>query len=381
MHSPHSRLEIAVVAPSRRILGGQAIQAERLLDSWRDDPDVRAWLVPINPELPRLVRPLGRVKYVRTILTQLAYWPLLFRELRRADVVHVFSASYSSFLLAPLPAVLVAWILGKPIVLNYHSGEAPDHLRRSAIARAVLRRVDANVVPSAFLERVFTGFELHAEVVSNTVDVDQFAFRAREPLGPRLVSTRNLESLYNVECTLRAFQRVQQQFPDATLTLVGAGSRRSALMQLAEELGLSHVHFVGAVRPQDIWRCYADADIYVQTPDIDNMPLSILEAFASGCPVVSTDAGGVPAIVTDRTNGLLVPCGDAEAAAHCVIELLESPELARAIASNARAACDAYRWSTVRPSWLAVYRRVAKRGALGEPRDYDAASAIGSADP
>src|SRR6478672_6288944 len=94
MYSSRPRLEIAIVAPSRRILGGQAIQAERLLASWRDDPDVRAWLVPINPDLPRLVRPLGRVKYVRTALTQLTYWPLLIREMRRADVVHVFSASY-----------------------------------------------------------------------------------------------------------------------------------------------------------------------------------------------------------------------------------------------------------------------------------------------
>src|SRR4030095_380230 len=100
-----------------------------------------------------------RIKYVRTIATQLWYWPLLLRELRRANVVHAFAASYTSFLLAPLPAVLVARLLGKPVVLNYHSGEAPDHLRRSAIARFVLRRlVDVNVVPSPFLGDVFRSF-------------------------------------------------------------------------------------------------------------------------------------------------------------------------------------------------------------------------------
>ncbi len=59
-----------------------------------------------------------------------------------------------------------------------------------------------------------------------------------------------------------------------------------------------------------MWRYYADADIYLQTPNIDNMPASILEAFASGCAVVSTNAGGVGAILTNEVHGLLVPCDD-----------------------------------------------------------------------
>ncbi len=67
-------------------------------------------------------------RYVRTVTRQLTYWPLLFKALRDADVVHVFSASYLSFLLAPLPALVVARMLGKPVVMNYRSGEAADHL-------------------------------------------------------------------------------------------------------------------------------------------------------------------------------------------------------------------------------------------------------------
>src|SRR6185312_2328260 len=154
----HQRLKIAIVAPSMAILGGQAVQAARLLDSWRGDPDIEAWLVPINPTPPAVLRRAAGVKFVRTAITQLSYWPSLLAQLRHADIVHVFSASYWSFLLAPLPAVVVARVFGKPVVMNYRSGEAPDHLKRSAIARAVLRHVDRNVVPSAFLRDVFDGF-------------------------------------------------------------------------------------------------------------------------------------------------------------------------------------------------------------------------------
>jgi glycosyltransferase involved in cell wall biosynthesis len=353
-----SPLRVAMVAPTLRILGGQAVQADRLLKAWAGDEDVAAWLVPINPVPPGPLRHLLKVKFARTVATQLSYWPLLVRELRRADVVHVFSASYFSFLLAPLPAVLVARLLGKPVVLNYRSGEAPDHLRRSAIARQVLRRVDVNVVPSAFLQGVFDTFDIAAQVIPNIVDLDLFAFRPRTPLRPNLLCTRNFEPLYNVACTVRAFARVQARYPDATLTLVGDGSQAEPLRRLVAERNLRNVEFVGAVRPADIWRYYAAADIYVQTPDIDNMPTSVLEAFASGCAVVSTGAGGVPAILTDGVHGRLVPCDDDAAVAERVIELIEQPELAARLTAQARESCERYRWSVVRAQWLALYARV-----------------------
>lgn len=355
-----SPLNVAIVAPTLRILGGQAVQADRLLKAWEGDPEVHAWLVPVNPVPPRPLRWLTQVKFARTLATQLTYWPLLLRELRRADVVHVFSASYFSFLLASLPAVVIARLLGKPVVMNYRSGEAPDHLERSAIARATLQRVAINVVPSRFLREVFARFGIHAEVIPNIVDLDRFAFRQRMPLRPRVLCTRNFEPLYNVGCVLRTFAVVQARYPDATLTLVGSGSQEAALRRLAAELQLRNVTFAGAVSPATIWGYYAEADIYVQTPDIDNMPTSVLEAFASGCAVVSTGAGGVPAILTDGVHGLLVPCGDYLAAAERVHRLLDNPDLSRQLTIQARESCERYRWSAVRELWLSLYHSMVK---------------------
>jgi L-malate glycosyltransferase len=369
MNTPsHRQLRVAVVAPSMGILGGQAVQADRLIRAWQEDPDVRAWLVSINPAPPGPLGHATRVKYLRTVVTQLTYWPSLVAQLRHADVVHVFSASYFSFLLAPLPAVLVARALGKPVLMNYRSGEAPDHLERSAIARATLRAVDANAVPSAFLHDVFASFGIASEIIPNIVDLDRFAFRARNPLRPHVLSTRNFEGLYNVACTLRAFRLVQDHHADARLTLVGAGSHDAALRQLAAELHLRNVTFAGRVAPADIWRYYADADIYLQTPDIDNMPSSVLEAYASGCAVVSTNAGGVPAICEHEVQGLLVPCDDHEAAGRAVLRLLAEPGLAARLTTTAREGCSAYRWSVVRSRWVALYRSLVQPAALPAPR-------------
>lgn len=372
--SPHpraqataSRMNVAIVAPSLEILGGQAVQAQRLLDAWSDDPDVRAWLVPINPHPPGPLRPLMRVKFVRTVLTQLIYWPTLLRELPRADVVHVFSASYFSFLLAPLPAILIARALGRPVLMNYRSGEAPDHLRRSPVARRALRAVPGNVVPSRFLKEVFAQHQIEARVIPNIIDRQRFKFRRRDPLRPHLLSTRNFEPLYNLQCTLRAFARIQAAYPEATLTLVGGGSEEAILRRLTSELQLRNVWFVGRVAPEAIARYYAEADIYLQTPNIDNMPSSVLEAYASGLPVVSTEAGGVPAILTDGVHGLLAPLDDDRKVAAQVLRLLREPALAQSIVRSAYDFTEALTWDRVRGLWIGVYRNLLERTPTNAP--------------
>jgi glycosyltransferase involved in cell wall biosynthesis len=359
------RLRVAMVAPSLRILGGQAVQADRLLRAWQDDRDVEAWLVPVNPLPPRPLRFALDIKYVRTIVNELIYIPLLFRELARADVVHVFSASYASYLLAPLPAMLIGRLLGKPVILNYRSGEAPDHLRRSAMARRTIAQVDRNIVPSQFLVDVFRQFGIEASVIPNIVDLDRFRFRERVPLRPRLVSTRNFDELYNVACTIRAFRLVQDRWPDASLTLVGGGAQEPALRALVVDLGLRNVVFVGRVTPDLITGYYADNDIYVQTPNIDNMPTSVLEAFASGLPVVSTEAGGVPAILTHGEHGLLAPLDDHETLASHILRLLDDAPYADRLIRAAHARVQTCTWANVREQWLEAYRSVLRVPSRG----------------
>lgn len=362
-------VRVAIVVASLRIVGGHSVQAQRLLEAWKGDPAVEPWVVPIDPVPRAPFDRLLRIKVLRTVITQVLYWPSLFRQLRRADVVHVFSASYLSFLLAPVPAVIVARLLGKPIVLNYHSGEAPDHLRRSAVARFVMRHlVDANVVPSNFLRDVLAGFHISADVVHNTIDRRQFTYRPRDPLRPKLLCTRNFDALYNMGCVLRAFGAIQAQYPDATLTLVGSGAQDAVLRAQTAALRLRNVTFVGRVAPSNMHRHYDEADIYVQSPSIDNMPLSVLEAAASGTPLVSTNVGGVPSMVSDGMDGLLVDDDDSDALARAVLRLLADPPFARALAESAHRRLAAYDWPVVREGWLRAYHGVRSRSRAVAPQ-------------
>lgn len=350
-----SPLRLCVVAPSLGILGGQSVNAQRLIERLVEDPDIEVSFLPHDPTLPGPVQHLKRVKYLRTLATFAAYLVSL-RRLRRYDVVHVFSASYWSFLLAPAPAVLVGRAFGKRVILNYRSGEAADHLAHWRSAVPLLRRASTLVVPSGYLVDVFARFGLAATPIFNFVNVDAIPHRERGPVRPVFLANRNFVAHYNVDCVLRAFRLIQERWPDAELIVAGDGPERDALQALARELGLRNTTFVGQVDPSRMFGLYDRADVYLNAPNLDNMPNSIIEAFAAGLPVVTTNAGGIPYIVTDGVNGLLSPCGDAEALAANALRLLDDGALARRISTRARADVEShYTWSAVHTAWRQVY--------------------------
>jgi L-malate glycosyltransferase len=350
-----ARLRLCVVAPSLGILGGQSVNAQRLIARLAEDPDLEISFLPHDAALPGPFRYLKRIKYLRTLATFVAYIVSL-RRLRHQDVVHVFSASYWSFLLAPAPAVLLGRAFGKRVILNYRSGEAADHLTKSRTAVRLLRRASLLVVPSGYLVDVFARFGLAATPVYNFVNTDAIPYRKRGPVRPLFLANRNFAIHYNVACVLRAFRLIQDRWPNAELIVAGDGPERAALHALARQLGLANTTFVGQVTPEAMFGLYDSADVYLNAPDLDNMPNSVIEAFAAGLPVVTTDAGGIPYIVTHGVNGLMSPCDDAEALAANALRLLEDASLARRLSARGREDVEArYTWPAVHGAWRRVY--------------------------
>lgn len=349
-------IKICVVVASPDIIGGHSVQASRLVRGLSAEPGIEVQSLWINPRLPRPLRRLQRIKYVRTLATLAAYILTLITGLWSVDVVHVFSASYWSFLLGPAPALIVARLYRKPVVLNYHSGEAADHLARwRRIAIPILNIASVIVVPSRFLVEIFAKFNLRAIAIPNTVDLDSFRFRRRDPLEATLLCNRNLEANYDVSSALKAFALVQKEIPCIRLVIAGDGSQAVRLRGLAAGLGLRNVDFLGAVDPLQMPAVYEAADIFVNSSVVDCMPLSILEAFACGLPVVTTCAGGIPYIVRNGENGLLVEPGNHLELAQAVLAVLRDADLAGGLVEQARRDCNQYTWEAVRPNWLAAY--------------------------
>ena len=361
-----SRLRVAVVAPSLRYVGGQSVQADLLLRHWDGDADLEASFIPVDPEFPLGLRWTARIPRLRTLVRTPVYLARLWRGLRDVEIAHIFSASYSSFLLAPVPAWLVARMRGKKVLINYHSGEARDHLRSSGFARSVLERADRLITPSGYLVDVFREFGLHAEPVPNMADLAQFRYRERRPLRPHLICSRGFHPYYCVDHVVEAFAEVQRVFPEAVLDLVGRGSREPEIRRLVSELKLSGVNFCGVVNRNEIGKYYDRADIFINASRLDNMPVSVLEAFASGTPVVTTAPEGMTYLVEHGRTGLLSKPGDPKELAANVVAVLENPQLAEHLAANALRELRRYGWDSVREEWLRVYRGLVPRQVLVE---------------
>jgi len=349
------RIRVALVAPSLRYVGGQAVQADLLMRNWREDPDVDARFVAVDPRFPLGLGWAERVPLLRTVIREPLYAWKLWRALREVDVAHIFSASYTSFLLAPLPAWLVARMRGKKTLINYRSGEARDHLQRSRVARRALAGTDRLIVPSGYLVEVFREFGLKAEIVPNIIDLSQFQYRPRRPVRPHLVCTRGFHPYYGIDVVVRAFAEVQRSYPEAQLDLVGGGALEESIRELVNQLKVPHVNFLGVASRQEIGKFYDRADIFVNASILDNMPVSVLEAFAAGTPVVTTEPEGMKYIVTHDRTGLLSKPGDASALAQNILRVLREPELAARLAQNAYEESSRYRWAAVREQWLNVY--------------------------
>ena len=355
---------VCIVGPMPPPSGGMANQCEQLQRLLREEGVSVSFVRTNAPYWPRWV---GGVPVLRAGFRLLPYLGLLWRGVGRAEVVHLFANSGWAWHLLAAPAIVIARLRRVPVIVNYRGGQADSFF--STAPRHVqwlLRLAALRVTPSAFLVRVFARHGLQAEIIPNIIDLSRFTPASRPAPGdaPHLIVTRNLEPIYDIPTALRAFAQVRQARPGARLTVAGSGPELVALQALATQLDVADaVQFSGRIANASIGALYASADLMLNPSTADNMPISILEALASGVPVVSTDVGGIPDLVTHERTALLVPVGDAPALAAAALRVLDDPALAQRLREAGCASVARYAWPQVRAQWLEAYRRAARAAA------------------
>ena len=267
-----------MVAPSIRIMGGQAVVAKQLMDDFeREGIDVA--FLPINPKPPGILAFAENVKFLRTVVVSFFRMLSLIIRVPKYDIIHIFSASYLSFLITQAPAIFIARMYRKKIVLNYHSGQADDHIRRwRRTVTLFFNMCDRIVVQTQYLVNVFQSHGFEAQAIPNVAETSAFPFVERTEFRPKILVPRMLDPIYNVGCSIRAFEIVKREFPQAELTLLGDGPDEQPLRELVQQLGLQDVNFVGRVSRDKIADTFADHDICMNSSDIDNMPVSFIRS-------------------------------------------------------------------------------------------------------
>jgi glycosyltransferase involved in cell wall biosynthesis len=278
-----------------------------------------------------------------------------------AAYVEVFSGS--AFVWAEIVCRVLS-ALGRPYILALHGGNLPVFARRRhARVQRLLDSAAAVTAPSRYLLEAMRRYREDVVLLPNALDVCAYRFRVRKPAGPRLVWVRSFHQMYNPQLAIQTLRLLVPRFPGIRLTMAGPDKGDGSLQAtraLAEREGLAgHVTFAGTVHRDEIPFLLDDADIFVNTTNVDNTPVSLLEAMAAGLCVISTDVGGIPYLVEDRRHALLVPPGDAGRLASATSEVLEDDLLAGRLSANGRALVEPFDWSVILPQWHELFTAAA----------------------
>ncbi len=356
-------LRVALVGPMPPPAGGMANQTLQLAELLRTaQADVR--LVQTNaPYWPNWV---GGIPGFRAMFRLAPYVLSLWQAAGASDLMHVMANSGWSWHLFAAPAIWLGRFRRVPVVVNYRGGQAAEFLSRSAwLVRCTLARTAHLVVPSGFLQEVFGRSGMTAQVVPNVVDLQRFYPENRSvSAAPHLVVARNLETIYDNQTALQAFVVVHRRYPASRLTIAGTGPEAPRLRELVRKLGIEdNVTFAGRLERLEMATLLRSCTVSINPSLVDNAPNSVLEALASGVPVVSTRVGGVPFIVRDGVTALLVPPSDPASMATAVLRLLDDPALAAALSQAGLVEAKRYAWEEVAPVLADAYLCAIRRRA------------------
>lgn len=255
-------------------------------------------------------------------------------------------------------------LLRKPYILTLHGGRLPDFSRRwPRSMRYVLARAKAVTVPSGYLLREMTAYRADMVMIPNPLDVAAYPFSIRSRPRPRLVWLRAFHETYNPSLAVTVLALLAPDLPEVMLTMVGPdrgdGSLQRA-MAAAARLGVAHrLRVIDGVPKEKVGEVLSDADVFVNTTNVDNTPVSVMEAMACGLCVVSTNVGGIPDLLDDGRDGILVPPADARALADGILRILRDPALATRLSGNGRRKAELFDWAVLLPTWERVLQAAA----------------------
>lgn len=280
---------------------------------------------------------------------------LLFIKGREYDVFHIHASSNRGFFPAII-GVSVGVLLRKRTVLTYHGGGVAEFLqRRAKLVRFFLTKTNVNIVLSGFVGSVYDKYYIPYVIIPNIVELQNDVYKRRKEIKPRIISIRSLTDTYNVICTLRAFQKVLNHYPDAHLLIVGDGPQRKELEEFVKENAIQNVVFVGRVNNSEIYDFLNQSDIMVSSSRFDNMPVSVLEGFNAGLLVVVSKVGGVPYMVRDGENGLLFSSDNDEEMAAKIIWALGHQDQTLQMIEVGHQDVNHYSWNSIKESLFQAY--------------------------
>ncbi|WP_442786994.1 glycosyltransferase family 4 protein [Flavobacterium suncheonense] len=275
---------------------------------------------------------------------------------RKADYVLIDTYSTSAFWYAFAVSQLCR-VLTKKYIPILHGGNLPYRLKQNPLlCSMIFGYAHQNIAPSHYLLHAFekAGFT-NVSFIPNSIVISQYPFKERKDIKPKLLWVRAFAALYNPKMAVDVLVALQRNYPDTELCMVGPDKDGSleATRQYALQQGVA-VTFTGQLSKADWTALAAEYDIFINTTNFDNTPVSVMEAMALGLPVVSTNVGGIPYLLEDGKDALLVNANDVSGMVSAIDALLTTSELAHTLSLQGRQKALNWDWESVKKLWIAL---------------------------
>ncbi|WCO02549.1 glycosyltransferase family 4 protein [Psychroserpens ponticola] len=236
-----------------------------------------------------------------------------------------------------------------------HGGNLTSRLSRSPkLSRLIFNNSKHNVSPSMYLKNAFedVGFKniMH---IPNTIKIDNYPLSDRAYDEPRLLWVRSFSKIYNPELAVHVFNKLKVLYPSASLCMVGpdADGSRKTVEELAKKLNLN-IKFTGKLEKKDWINLSRAYNVFINTTNYDNTPVSVIEAMALGLPVISTNVGGMPYLIEHEVDGILVEPNQPEEMSSAVVSIIRNSKKRNSLVQNAREKVNIFDWNQVKLLWF-----------------------------
>jgi len=279
----------------------------------------------------------------------------IFHHRDRKPIVFIDVYSHHAFYYALLSSLLCQLIKIKYIPI-LRGGNLSHRLKNNPyLSKIIFSQSIINISPSIYLKIKFNEFGIKSKYIPNIINIKNYKFKLRKNCGPKLLWVRSIHTSYNPQMAVEVLTELITIFPNASLFMVGPNKDDSynECMLLARKLDVEkNIHFTGGMKKSSWINLSKDCDIFINTTNYDNMPISVIEAMALGLPIVSTNAGGLKYFHDDGVDALLVPIGDTGAMVKKIKSLINDRSLASKLSLNGRKKAEELCWEMVKLDWL-----------------------------
>jgi glycosyltransferase involved in cell wall biosynthesis len=253
---------------------------------------------------------------------------------------------------------ILSWIFNKKYILFLHGGNLPFRYEKSEKrVTMIFSKAYKIIAPSVYLKNYFEERGFIVEHIPNIIELEKYSFNLRENLRPNILAIRGFGKPYNPLMTLKAVNEIKYLIPKLKLLMLG-NQDDFYYNDVINYIAANQLQDMITIKPKcsrDEWVTISkDYDIMVSNPIIDNTPVSLIEGMALGMCIISTNVGGVPFLVVDGKNALLVKDNDAVFMSNVILELCSDIEKARSLSWNARQRAEEFDWRKIKMYWYSI---------------------------